>query len=149
MRYNASMETDAVHKPPALTYDPAIYWLVPHVYAECSASLYVLQDSPDALRWVLDELEHTLKRGAPWAHYTTVEQPHRDDTHPDIRIFRRHAYEQPGFTYIHQMVAPLHVYQLRLAPQGGPHITLDLRLLMYRGEEVRGALHGAELYVIT
>lgn len=135
-----------------LTYDPAIYWLRPYVWAEQSVSMSVLEASYDwawARAW--EEVERGIAealREVTWARYTTVNQPYHDDLTTGIRTFRRHAYEQPGFTYIHRYFAPMEMRRLRPQPQGGKPIDLEPRQLMYRGERVRGALHGTDLYVI-
>jgi hypothetical protein len=151
--YNSDMDTYAstIETPIALTYDPAIYWLEPHAVAQVNASQEILKDVPNMTERLSYELGRVLARetaSAGWAHYTVVEQPFEDDFFRNIRTFRRHAHEQPGFTKIHRYAGPPRLMRLRIQPPQGKAVDLELRRVMWHGRRERAALHGTELYVV-
>lgn len=133
-------------KPTPLQYDVAIYWLLPYAYVECGISMNMVHD-PRAMTMLEEELQHALQREVPWSHYVTRDTS-TDDNLAYQRVYRRCAYEQPGYTRIEVWRMSDQTTQFRLAPQGGNTVLLDLRPLSYHGEQVRGVLHDGVLYVV-
>lgn len=138
---------------PPLQTDPGIYWLMPHLVSEYSVSMELevdaLPSTQRAMRGMRDERNRDLLTQIPraWAGTTTTDEIER--RRDEYRtIYRRRAFEQPAWTRIEVFRAPHPMTTFRIAPQGRPIVTLDLRRLSYRGEVAAGALHDGVLYVV-
>lgn len=141
-------------KPKPLQTDDAIFWIEPHLRSEYYVSLEIERDAqPGTQRAILGERDRRnreLQRMIPreWVGVTTVDEIEHDKDR-FLTIYRRRAFEQPGYERIETWRAPAHVIELRIAPQGAPIVSLDLRRLSYHGDAVRGALHDGVLYVVN
>lgn len=140
-------------KPKPLQTDDAIFWIDPHLQSEFRVSMEIERDAyPGTQRAILGERDgrnRALQRMIPreWAGVTTADEIEHDKDH-FLTIYRRRAFEQPGYERIEEWRVPAHITEFRIAPQGKPIIVLPLRRLSYHGQRVRGALHDGVLYVI-
>jgi len=147
------MQEQWIERPKPLTTDDAIFWIDPHLQSEYRVAMEIERDAyPGTQRAILgarDERNRELQRMIPreWAGVTTADEIERDTQH-FLTIYRRRAFEQPGYERIEVWRAPSHITEFRIAPQGKPIITLSLRRLSYYSQRVLGVLHDGVLYVV-
>lgn len=133
--------------PPALSYDPAIYWVDDTWYVEQQALIEVADD-PRAEQYAQHALDTATRRCVSelrWGRWHQDEE--RITRGPTIHI-RRWLCECPSYHEVHRYRGPPVTRELRIIANDRTIVELPLRRLMDHDRQSFGALHDETLYIV-